>query len=282
MATDPRRLRPSELCGLLNSTPLGEVISQRQLHRHRTQAGLRIGDGRHVDLLRYVAWLLQERHAHKTKPVDSATAPSNIAEAAQGAAALASRLNEPRGHGQKYTRKREALIAALLTEPTHEAAAKKAGISPATFYRWMHVPEFRGAYREARRELVEAAIGRVQAGAGEAVETLLEVARSGKRDGDRVRASLALLDHALHGLTNADVLHGAPEAGEDGTMATGDVVELLGARLRQIDRSGLSTTEKTRLTATLTDAFLRAVGVDQLDKRLESIESVLLSRKDHR
>ena len=281
MKTNPRTLRPSELCGLLNSTPLGEVIGERQLHRHRTRAGLRIGDGKHVDLLRYVAWLLQERQARKTVPAEIEKPPSNIPEAAQGAAVLASRLNEPRGHGQKYTRKREALIAALLTEPTHEAAAKKSGISPATFYRWMHVPEFRKAYREARRELVEAAIGRVQAGAGEAVETLLEIARRGKRDGDRVRASLALLDHALNGLTNADVLHGSPEAGEEGAMATGDVVQLLGVRLRQIDRSALSTDEKARLTATLTDAFLRAFGVDQLDKRLESIEGVLLARKEN-
>ena len=39
MATDPRKLRPSELCRLLNSTPLGEVISERQLHRHRSRAG---------------------------------------------------------------------------------------------------------------------------------------------------------------------------------------------------------------------------------------------------
>jgi len=69
MAHDVRRLRPSDLCRLLNSTPLGEVISERQLHRHRTRAGLRIGDGRHVDLLRYVAWLVGERHAPKTKPV---------------------------------------------------------------------------------------------------------------------------------------------------------------------------------------------------------------------
>ncbi|GIW55543.1 MAG: hypothetical protein KatS3mg082_1947 [Nitrospiraceae bacterium] len=67
MATDPRRLRPSELCRLLNSTPLGEVINERQLHRHRTRAGMRIGDGRHVDLLRYVAWLVQMRHAPKTE-----------------------------------------------------------------------------------------------------------------------------------------------------------------------------------------------------------------------
>lgn len=67
MATDPRKLRPSELCRLLNSTPLGEVINERQMHRHRSRAGMRIGDGRHVDLLRYVAWLVQVRHQAKPK-----------------------------------------------------------------------------------------------------------------------------------------------------------------------------------------------------------------------
>lgn len=68
MATDPRKLRPSELCRLLNSTPLGEVLNERQLHRHRTRAGLRIGDARHVDLLRYVAWLVQVRNEPKPEP----------------------------------------------------------------------------------------------------------------------------------------------------------------------------------------------------------------------
>ncbi len=62
MAIDPRQLKPAELCRLLNSTPLGEVISERQLHRHRTRAGYRIGDGKTVDLLRYAAWLVIERH----------------------------------------------------------------------------------------------------------------------------------------------------------------------------------------------------------------------------
>jgi hypothetical protein len=68
VATDPRKLRPSELCRLLNSTPLGEVINERQLHRHRTRAGMRIGDARHVDLLRYVAWLVELRHTPKAEP----------------------------------------------------------------------------------------------------------------------------------------------------------------------------------------------------------------------
>ena len=59
-AIDVRHLRPSELCRLLNSA--GEVINERQLHRHRTRAGFRIGDATHVDLFRYVAWLVEVRH----------------------------------------------------------------------------------------------------------------------------------------------------------------------------------------------------------------------------
>ncbi len=68
MAIDPRKLKPTELVRLLNSTPLGEVISERQLHRHRSRAGFRIGDGRTVDLLRYVAWLVLERHRPRPEP----------------------------------------------------------------------------------------------------------------------------------------------------------------------------------------------------------------------
>jgi len=65
---DPRKLKPTALVRLLNSTPLGEVISERQLHRHRARAGFRIGDGRTLDLLRYVAWLVIERHRPRPEP----------------------------------------------------------------------------------------------------------------------------------------------------------------------------------------------------------------------
>ena len=71
MTIDPRRLRPTQLVQLLNSTPLGEVIGERQLHRHRTRAGLRItstADPRNIDLLRYVAWLVSERHKPRPEP----------------------------------------------------------------------------------------------------------------------------------------------------------------------------------------------------------------------
>ena len=184
MRNDPRKLRPIELCRLLNSTPLGEVINEQQLRNHRTRAGMRIGDAKHVDLVRYVAWLMQQRHARKPKP-DVALAVIDSFAAAEGAAAIASE-KQLQSHGQKLTSKQEALIAALLTEPNYTAAAIKAGVSPATVYRWLQLPSFRLACRQARRELVESAVGRMQAAAGQAIETLLHVSRQGRRDGDRV------------------------------------------------------------------------------------------------
>src|SRR5690606_8839812 len=128
----------------LNSTPLGEVISEQQLHRHRTRAGLRIGDGRHVDLVRYVAWLVQLRHAPKPRPDAIVDASAILCAAAEGAAALSSE-QQLKSHGQKLTSKQEAVIAALLTEPSYLAAADKAGVSPSTVYRWMRLPAFRSA-----------------------------------------------------------------------------------------------------------------------------------------
>ena len=181
---------------------------------------------------------------------------------------------------RKLGRKQEALIASLLTEPTHAAAAAQAGVSEATVQRWLHLPGFQAAYRQARRQLVEGAVGRMQAATGQAVDTLLAVARGGARDADRVRAAVALLDHALRGLTAADALHGAREAGGDAPMGTAEVVRLLAARLRQLDAAELPTGEKARLTAALADALLRAIGVDVLDQRLEALQAVLCGRKD--
>ncbi len=92
MPLDPRKLKPSELCRLLNSTPLGEVISERQLYRHRQRAGNRIGDGKTVDLLRYCAWMHVVRHTPKpTSDVDPYERMKESARARNAALALAGR-----------------------------------------------------------------------------------------------------------------------------------------------------------------------------------------------
>jgi hypothetical protein len=105
------------------------------------------------------------------------------------------------------------------------------------------------------------------------------VAKDGKTDSDRVRAAVALLDHALRGgaeLAEPDEGGATPPAVE----GTADVVKLLAERLRQVDAAELPTAEKSRLTATLADALLRAIGVDVLDKRLEALQAVLNGRKE--
>lgn len=59
---DPRRLRPSEMVRLLNSTPLGEVASESAVRRWRLRWGSRVGDERTLDLLRLVGLLAARRH----------------------------------------------------------------------------------------------------------------------------------------------------------------------------------------------------------------------------
>lgn len=274
--TDPRQLPPGEICQLLNSTPFGEVIDEWRLRRHRQQAGLRIGDSKRIDLPRYVAWLVVVRHTPRSRD----EAAVNLLEASHGAAALGSRREQVRGHGQKLTSKQELLIAALLTERTYAAAAQAAGVSEATLYRWMHLPAFQEAYYQARRELINAAVGRIQAGIGQAVETLLQMSARGRRDSDRLRASTTLLDYAFRGLAEADLLRDRPAAGNSVPMGTAEVVQALSAQLQRVEQSHLPTAEKTRLLTALADALLDAIGIDLHDKRLEAIQSVLLNRKE--
>ena len=277
---DPRKLRPGELCRLLNSTPLGEVINERQLKRQRVRAGLRIGDARHVDLVRYVAWLLHVRHTPKpqSEPVAPPTAPWRR------------RLRgpphwEPDGKPggrpwaktHQQTRIRDCRPVDR-TDPRGCRGQSRRGTNdvvpldaPARLPRCLSpCPPRSGGIRHRPHP------GRL----GQAVETLLAVARDGRRDSDRVRAAIALLDYALRGFSDADALHGEPPSVATAPMDTGDVVQLLSARLRQLDAAELPTGEKARLTASLADALLRALGVDLLDKRLETLQAVLLGRKE--
>jgi hypothetical protein len=105
----------------------------------------------------------------------------------------------------KLTRKQEALIAALLTEPTHAAAAAKAGVSEATLHRWLHLPEFQAAYRPARRGVVETAIGLLQKSTSKAVEALERNLACG-HPGSEIRAALGIIGHAVQAVELLDLV----------------------------------------------------------------------------
>jgi hypothetical protein len=89
--------------------------------------------------------------------------------------------------------KQRRLIAALLTEPTVEAAADAVGIGRRTAWTWLSTDTFREAYQAASRARLDATVGRLRALASDAVETLRQ-ALTDDRTSNRIRAAIALLD----------------------------------------------------------------------------------------
>ena len=66
-----------------------------------------------------------------------------------------------KGHGTQFGRKKEEAIAALLTQRNIEEAARATGVAPNTLLKWMKLPEFQTAYREARRAAFGQAVARL-------------------------------------------------------------------------------------------------------------------------
>lgn len=96
------------------------------------------------------------------------------------------------------TAKQHKAIAALLTEATMGAAAKKAGVGERTLYTWLSEPAFDSAYRTARRKAVQQAIGRLQQVSTAAVSVLVRVmANDQTAAGTRVLAAKTVLEFAI-------------------------------------------------------------------------------------
>ncbi|MBI4494165.1 MAG: hypothetical protein HY690_15360 [Chloroflexi bacterium] len=106
--------------------------------------------------------------------------------------------------GGKRLRREEQALLALLAEPTVEAAAKAAGVSPVTLWRWLQHPDFQERYREARRRVLEHAIAVLQQVAGEAAATLRRNLVCGTPSVE-VRAALGILDQAVKGTELLDL-----------------------------------------------------------------------------
>jgi transposase-like protein len=111
-----------------------------------------------------------------------------------------------KGHGTQFGRKKEAAIAALLTQRNIDEAAKAVGIAPNTLLKWMKVPEFQTAYREARRSAYSQAVAKLQQGATAAATTLLKVMLDqGTPSSVRVRAAECIMNHSSKAIEIEDV-----------------------------------------------------------------------------
>ena len=103
-------------------------------------------------------------------------------------------------------RKQEEAIAALLTQSNVDQAAQSTGISTRTLLRWMKVPEFDAAYREARRKAFSQSIARLQHGATAAATTLLKMmVDPGVPPSVKVRAAESVLAHGLKAIEVEDI-----------------------------------------------------------------------------
>ena len=101
------------------------------------------------------------------------------------------------GAARKTSRRRmarERAITALITSPTIMEAAKVVGVDERTVRRWLTEPEFAAAYRAAREKTVEDAVGMLQVGTSEAVQTLRRNLACGI-PGVEVKAAEAILSH---------------------------------------------------------------------------------------
>jgi hypothetical protein len=110
------------------------------------------------------------------------------------------------GHGTQFGRKKEAAIAALLSHRTVEDAAGATGIAPVTLLRWLKLPEFQDAYRQARRVAFAQSIARLQQACSAAVATLLKIMVDPSAPAaSRVRAADCVLDHAKNAIEVEDI-----------------------------------------------------------------------------
>ena len=110
------------------------------------------------------------------------------------------------GHGAKFGRKKEEAIVALLTQRNVEEAAKAIGISTQTLVRWMKLPEFLTAYREARRAAYGQSIARLQQATTAAVSTLLKImVDTNTPASTRVRAADSVINHATKAIEIEDI-----------------------------------------------------------------------------
>jgi hypothetical protein len=125
----------------------------------------------------------------------------------QGTAKNVMKCHEMSGSGQNLTRRQQRAMAALLGESTIDAAADQAGVTKRTVCRWLAEDEaFRTAYRSARRQVVDHAIGHIQQAAGEAVSTLRGImADAGKPASARVAASRIVLELAVRAVELDDI-----------------------------------------------------------------------------
>jgi len=115
-------------------------------------------------------------------------------------------MNDTTDQAGALTPQQEKALLALLTKPTITDAAKAAAVHRVLLHRWLKQEVFATAYREARRDVVQHAISRLQRACDLAVDTLESVAGDGNAPpAARVSAARTILDLSLKAVELEDL-----------------------------------------------------------------------------
>lgn len=103
--------------------------------------------------------------------------------------------------------KKQLALAALLSSPTKEAAARKAGINVKTLRRYLLDEEFSSAYKQAAAEMVEDATRQLQQSLTGAITRLRYIVSNREEaSSNQIAAAKTLLDYSLKFCEFNDIL----------------------------------------------------------------------------
>jgi len=108
------------------------------------------------------------------------------------------------GHGEKYSRLKDAALAALLTHGSITTAAKAAGLDAETLRAWTKRADFANDYRAVRREVVVAAQSKAATLLTESVGVLAKIIRDKKASPSSRIAAVRLVVEMTQGLLEDD------------------------------------------------------------------------------
>jgi hypothetical protein len=121
-------------------------------------------------------------------------------------AVIGTKWQKMAGQRAKFGRKKEDAIAALLSQRNVDEAARAAGMGTRTLMRWLQIPEFQAAYRQARRDAFGQSIARLQHASSAAASVLLKVMLDPSAPASsRIRAADSVLDHAAKAIEIEDI-----------------------------------------------------------------------------
>ena len=99
---------------------------------------------------------------------------------------------------EELTPKMQAVIRALLAGESRDEAARIAGTSLRSVYRWARLPHFVSELRRARTVMLDATATALASGSASCAKVLVDIAqRGGPLDATRVSAARAVIDLAV-------------------------------------------------------------------------------------